>query len=99
MGLTVPSKKLVNFIVQLERIFRDGFADTIVHSTSDIVKQTLSLFASNLTESIACSSACENAETFLLSLYARVRVHHEMKVQNRLLTSKRNRKYLKISHT
>ena len=99
-GLQLPSKSMIAMVSDLELSFRNRTA----HLQGEKVFQRLlqALLAKVDFSEMTCElSNCKLAVEYMVALFCRVRLHHFLKEQNRLILApkqKRNRKIMKLSH-
>jgi hypothetical protein len=99
-GLIFPSTSIIDVVSQLEV----AFCKYLPYITGEKIYQRLVnalLSAADLSEVSCQQPNCQEAVKYIVSLFARMRIHHFLKEQNRKIQApdqKRNRKMLKLSH-
>ena len=97
VGLTVPSKVLVEVLTGVEMKYRQ-IIDTVMVGTNVMANLVTSVCNEVDLSSITCDKC--NMERSIIGLMLRIRLHHSLKETNRHFANcdRKNRKLMKFSH-
>lgn len=102
-GLKVPSTEFVEFIIALETNFRHKIS-SVIHAVGlgeKLLNSGMEVYTSKCRDVVCKTEKCKNTLVYIIKLFNRVRIHHILRTQNRLLSQpkqKRNRNFLKQTH-
>ena len=100
-GLIFPQRAMVYFVADLEKCFVDN-SNFIIQSENVFKKLTNKLLAIEKCKDIICElSGCQTTLKYIVTLFCKIRLHHFLKEQNRMMNAphqKRNRKMLTLTH-